>query len=94
VFVSTGVCQPTQSQAGSSKKVTQTDTSVKLEQYFQKARKELKNNASEATIDSAKQVSKKIARGSGWVSTEISKSIEALEREIGKLSKDTKHHQP
>jgi len=201
---SKGVCQPTQSQGESSKKVTQTDTSVKLEQYFQKARKELKNNASaagaqihkaaallkkeanqaqgrskqwmlesyqeleelsarvqkgavktveeldntfsrahaaladyyrqrasdswtkktvsetgqalneaalhlesgwawskskadkasEATIDSAKQVSKKIARGSGWVSTEISRSIDALEREIGKLSKDTKKHQP
>ena len=203
-FASTGVCQPTQSQGGSSKKVTQTDTSVKLEQYFKKARKELKNNAaeasaqirkaaalvkeaanqaqgrsrewileshqelealgvrvqqgavktvgelnnafsrahaalaeyyrqrasdslakktisetgqalngaarhlesawvwskkkadktSEATIDSAKQVSKKIAQGSGWVSKEIGKSIEALEREIGKLSKDKKPHQP
>jgi hypothetical protein len=194
-FVSTGVCQPTQSQTGSSKKATQTDTSVKLEQYFQKARKELKNNApeasaqihkaaalvkeeasqaqgrsrqwilesyqeleelgarvqqgavktveelnntfsrahaaladyyrqrasdswakktvsetgqalneaalhlesawdwsknkadkaSKATIDSAKQVSKKIARDSKWVSTEIGKSIESLERDIGKL---------
>jgi len=203
-FASNGVCQPTPSQGGTSKKVNQTDTSVKLEQYFQKARKELKNNASEAsaqirkaaallkeeanqaqgrsrqwileshqeleelgarvqqgavkkvddlnnafsrahaaladyyrqrasdswtkktisemgqslneaalhlerawewsknkadkaseaTIDSAKQVSKKIAQGSGWVSTEISKSIEALEREIGKLNKDTKNHPP
>jgi len=203
-FASTGVCQPGQSQGGSSKKVNQTDTSVQLEQYFQKARKELKNNASEAsvqickaalllkeeanqvqgrsrqrilesyqeleelsarvqkgavktveelnntfsrahaaladyyrqrasdswtkktvsemgqalneaalhlesawewskkkadkaseaTIDSAKQVSKKIAQGSGWASKEISKSIAALEREIGKLSKDTKKLQP
>jgi len=203
-FASTGVCQPGQSQGISSKKVNQTDTSVQLEQYFQKARKELKNNtseasaqirkaaallkeeanqaqgrsrqwilesyqeleelsarvqqgavktveelnntfsrahaaladyyrqrasdswtkktvsetgqalneaalhlesasewskkkadkASEATIDSAKQVSKKIAQGSGWASKEISKSIAALEREIGKLSKDTKKLQP
>jgi predicted RNA-binding protein with PIN domain len=52
------------------------------------------DKASEATIDSAKQISKKIAQGSEWVSSEISRSIEALEKEIGKLSKDTKKHQP
>jgi serine protease Do len=50
-FVSTGACQPTQSQAGSSKKVTQTNTSVTLEQYFQKAREELKNNAAGASAE-------------------------------------------
>lgn len=203
-FVCTGVCQTAHSPSGSSKEVTQTDTSVALEQYFQKAREELRNNsseasaqirkaamllkeeanqaqghsrqwilesyqeleelaarvkqgavktveelndsfsrahasladyyrqrasdswakktvsetgealneaaqhlesawgwskekadkASEATINSAKQVSKKIARGSEWVGTEISKSIEALEREIRKLGKDAKHHPP
>ena len=203
-FVCTGVCQTAHSPSGSSKEVTQTDTSVALEQYFQKAREELRNNSSEAsaqireaarllkeeanhaqgssrqwilesyqeleelaarvkqgavktveelndtfsrahaalaeyyrqrasdswanktvsetgqalneaaqhlesawewskekadkasqaTINSAKQVSKKIARGSEWVGTEISKSIEALEREIGKLGKDAKHRPP
>lgn len=203
-FVFTGFCEPTPSQGGSSKKVSPPDTSVRLEQYFQKAREDLTSNASEAsaqihkaaallkeeakqaqgrskewildsyqeleklgarvkqgavktvdelnnafsrahvaladfyrqrasnywtkktvsetwqalnqaalhlekasewlknkadeasqaTIDSAKQVSKKIAQGSGWMSTEVSKSVEALEREIGKMGKEVKQRQP
>jgi len=56
--------------------------------------KEKADKASEATIDSAKQVSKKIAQGSEWLSTEVGKSIEALEREIGKLSEGNKKYQP
>ena len=203
-FLSTAFCGTTPSQGGSPKKVSPTDTSVRLEQYFQKAREELTSNASEASaqihkaaallkeeakqaqgrskewilesyqeleklgarvqqgavktvdelnnafsrahaaladfyrqrasdswtkksvsetgqalnqaalhlerawewsknkadetsqaaIDSAKQVSGKLAQGSGWVSAEITKSIEALEREIGKLGKDMKQRQP
>lgn len=48
-FISSGVCQPAPSQSGSPKTETRTDTSVRLEQYFQKAREELKSNASEAS---------------------------------------------
>ena len=47
------------------------------------------DKASAATIDSSKKVSKKIAQVSGWVGMEIAESIKALEREIGKQSKNT-----
>lgn len=50
-FVSPGACQPTQSQAGSPKKVTQTNTSARLEQYFQKAKEELRNNTVGASAE-------------------------------------------
>jgi hypothetical protein len=56
--------------------------------------KKTADKSSAATIDSAKQVSKKIAQGTGWVGMEIGKSIKALEREIGKLSKNTKKQRP
>jgi len=69
------------------------EAALHLESAWEWSKKKA-DKASEATIDSAKQVSKKIAQGSGWASKEISKSIAALEREIGKLSKDTKKLQP
>jgi hypothetical protein len=53
------------------------EAALHLESAWEWSKKEA-DKASEATIDSAKQVSKKIAEGSGWVSTEIGKSIEAL----------------
>jgi serine protease Do len=50
--------------------------------------------ASQAAVDSADEVSEKIAKGSGWVSTEVSKSIDALGREIGKLDNEKKDDDP
>jgi serine protease Do len=51
------------------------------------------DNASTAVVDSAKQVGKKISQGSGWVSAEVSKSIEDLGQEIGKLRGEKKSSQ-
>jgi serine protease Do len=50
--------------------------------------------ASQEAVDSAKEVSDKIAKGSGWVSTEVSKSIDELGREIGKLRSEKKGDDP
>lgn len=87
-LASTGLCQPTQSQGGSSKKATQTDTSAKLEQYFQKARKELKNNASEASVQIRKaaalvkeEASHAQGRSKKWI-IESSQELEDLGRRV------------
>jgi serine protease Do len=50
--------------------------------------------ASQAAVNSAKVVSEKIAKGSGWVGTEVSKSIDDLGREIGKLRSEKKGDDP
>jgi serine protease Do len=52
------------------------------------------SDASTAVVDSAKQVGKKIAQGSGWMSAEVSKSIEDLGQEIEKLRGEKESSQP
>jgi hypothetical protein len=49
---------------------------------------------SQAAVESAKEASDKIAEGSGWVSAEVSKSIDDLGREIGKLRNEQKGDDP
>jgi serine protease Do len=50
--------------------------------------------ASQSAVGSAKELGDKIAKGSGWVSTEVSKSIDELGREIGKLRNEKKGDDP
>jgi serine protease Do len=50
--------------------------------------------ASQAAVDSAGEISNKIAKGSGWVSAEVSKSIDDLGNEIGKLTNEKKGDDP
>jgi serine protease Do len=50
--------------------------------------------ASQAAANSAKDISDKIAKGAGWVSTEVTQSIDDLGREIGKLRNEKKGDDP
>jgi serine protease Do len=50
--------------------------------------------ASQAAVGSAKELGDKIAKGSGWVSTEVSKSIDELGRQVGKLLNEKKGDDP
>jgi serine protease Do len=50
--------------------------------------------ASQAAVGSAEAAGDQIAKGSGWVSTEVSKSIDELGRHIGKLLNEKKGDDP
>jgi serine protease Do len=50
--------------------------------------------ASQAAVESAKVAGDNIAKGSGWVGTEVSKSIDEIGREIGKLRNEKKSDDP